>query len=57
MAHSLDPKYYSKEWLQSKERIVPRVAPNKDYEISSNGPSVSKMFPNSNDLKKVIVEY
>ena len=58
LAHSLVPKYYNEAWLQGGGNGVQRLSPNEDEEISINRDKCFKrLFPNSNDLRKVYAEY
>ncbi|CAA3008821.1 pentatricopeptide repeat-containing At1g64100-like [Olea europaea subsp. europaea] len=58
MAHSLVPKYYCEAWLKDGINRMPRIAPHEDQEVSVNRSKCFKrLFPNSNDLKKVYIEY
>ncbi|WCJ18621.1 hypothetical protein M5689_000958 [Euphorbia peplus] len=55
LAHSLNPRYYTNEWLESS---VGRVAPHNDVEISNEmNKCFKRYFPNADDRRKVLVEY
>lgn len=58
MAHSLVPKYYHESWLQNGSNGDRRLAPHEDAEVSANrGNCFLKLFPESNDLRKVYREF
>ncbi|KAG5524531.1 hypothetical protein RHGRI_031254 [Rhododendron griersonianum] len=55
LAHSLNPRYYSDEWLNEGPRRVP---PHKDVEVARERmKSMKKYFPNSMDCPKVNLEF
>ena len=55
LAHSLNPRYYSEQWINGG---VGRVRPHKDAEISQTRMSCfKKLFPAAEDLKRVKEEY
>ncbi|XP_077230410.1 uncharacterized protein LOC143863586 [Tasmannia lanceolata] len=55
LAHSLNPRYYSEEWLSAGSNRVP---PHKDTEIYAERVKCLKMyFPNSADRTKANVEF
>jgi len=55
LAHSLNPRYYSEQWINGG---VGRVRPHKDAEISQMRISCfKKLFPAAEDLKRVKEEY
>uniref|UniRef100_A0A5B7AFB0 BED-type domain-containing protein n=1 Tax=Davidia involucrata TaxID=16924 RepID=A0A5B7AFB0_DAVIN len=55
LAHSLNPKYYSNEWLHENPNRVP---PYKNFEISQERlKCLKRYFSNSEDRTKVTVEY
>ncbi|CAN6182580.1 unnamed protein product, partial [Urochloa humidicola] len=55
LAHSLNPRYYSEQWINGG---AGRVRPHKDAEISQMRMSCfKKFFPVAADLKKVKEEY
>ena len=58
LAHSLLPKYYNEAWLQGGGNGVQRLSFNEDEEVSINREKCFKrLFPNSNDLRKIYAEY
>ncbi|XP_049935506.1 uncharacterized protein LOC116258805 isoform X2 [Nymphaea colorata] len=55
MAYSLNPKYYTKKWL---EGTVGRVCPNQDHEISKNRIScMERLYTDPYVRKQVTSEY
>ncbi|KAL1326255.1 hypothetical protein AAHE18_13G215200 [Arachis hypogaea] len=55
MAHSLNPRYYSPQWLQEAPN---RVAPHQDEEISmERNKCLRRYFPDIEDRKKVALEF
>ncbi|KAL9663773.1 hypothetical protein QQ045_019164 [Rhodiola kirilowii] len=55
LAHSLNPRYYSHEWLTED---ATRVPPHRDAEISmEQRKCFKKLFPNQDDYNKVTNEY
>ena len=58
LAHSLVPKYYNEAWRQGEGNGVQCLSLNEDEEVSINREKCFKrLFPNSNDLRKVYAEY
>ncbi|KAF1881518.1 hypothetical protein Lal_00021497 [Lupinus albus] len=55
MAHSLNPRYYSDEWIQEAPN---RHAPHEDEEIfMERNKCLKKLFRNDEDRKQVSLEY
>ncbi|XP_075659018.1 uncharacterized protein LOC142628868 [Castanea sativa] len=55
LAHSLNPKYYSIEWLSENPK---RVAPHRDYEISMERcKCLDRYFEDGNELSVVKFEF
>ncbi|CAL9222157.1 unnamed protein product [Arabidopsis halleri] len=55
MAHSLNPRYYSSEWLGEENN---RKAPHQDMEITRERKNcIMKYFPNQDERREVNVEY
>lgn len=55
LAHSLNPRYYTDEWLQEDPSRVP---PHKDSEVSRERMKyLKKCFPTSEERAKVNIEY
>ncbi|XP_024164308.1 uncharacterized protein LOC112171343 [Rosa chinensis] len=55
LAHSLNPKYYSSEWLSEDTN---RVAPHKDLEITRERKNcILRYFANEDDRRKVNIEF
>ncbi|XP_038709954.1 uncharacterized protein LOC120004739 [Tripterygium wilfordii] len=55
LAHSLNPRYYSKEWINGAPNRVP---PHKDQEISNErNKCLMRYFPNDEERTKVTVEF
>ncbi|XP_077210351.1 uncharacterized protein LOC143845833 [Tasmannia lanceolata] len=55
LAHSLNPRYYSEEWLSASSNRVP---PHKDTEIyAERVKCLKRYFPNSADRTKANVEF
>lgn len=56
LAHSLNPRYYSREWLGDEDSG--RVPPHRDMEISNERNNcLRRFFPEENERNKVIVEF
>ena len=56
LAHSLNPKYYSREWLG--DEASGRVPPHRDMEISNERNNcLMRFFPEENERNKVVVEF
>uniref|UniRef100_A0A2N9EEB5 DUF659 domain-containing protein n=1 Tax=Fagus sylvatica TaxID=28930 RepID=A0A2N9EEB5_FAGSY len=54
LAHSLNPKYYTEQWLNASPNRVP---PHRDIEISDErNKCLKRYFPNSEDKRKVNME-
>ncbi|KAL1198973.1 hypothetical protein V5N11_004941 [Cardamine amara subsp. amara] len=55
IAHSLNPKYYSPEWLGEENN---RKAPHQDLEVTRERKNcIMKYFPNQDGRREVNVEY
>ncbi|KAK1588743.1 hypothetical protein Q3G72_026578 [Acer saccharum] len=55
LAHSLNPRYYSNQWLNDDPKRVP---PHKDPEVSKERVKCfKKYFRNLNECNKVAIEY
>lgn len=55
LAHSLNPRYYSAEWLNESPN---RVAPHKDLEISAErNECLKRYFPDSEERRRVNLEF
>ncbi|XP_075645513.1 uncharacterized protein LOC142616573 [Castanea sativa] len=55
LAHSLNPKYYSMEWLSENPK---RIAPHRDYEISMEmSKCLDRYFEDENELSVVKFEF
>ncbi|GAV66128.1 LOW QUALITY PROTEIN: DUF659 domain-containing protein/Dimer_Tnp_hAT domain-containing protein, partial [Cephalotus follicularis] len=54
LAHALNPKYYSEQWLNEDPTRVP---PHKDMEINERTKCIRKYFPNLEERNKVNMEY
>ncbi|XP_075636967.1 uncharacterized protein LOC142609272 [Castanea sativa] len=55
LAHSLNPKYYSMEWLSENPK---RIAPHRDYEISmERSKCLDRYFEDGNELSVVKFEF
>ncbi|PWA91238.1 hypothetical protein CTI12_AA092440 [Artemisia annua] len=55
LAHSLNPRYYSKEWLDEDKT---RSAPHTDAEVSQErGNCFKRLFPNADEHRRVLDEY
>ncbi|XP_027351371.1 uncharacterized protein LOC113862485 [Abrus precatorius] len=55
LAHSLNPRYYSEEWLREAPNRVP---PHQDDEVSrERNKCLKRYFPNAEERKNVFVEF
>ncbi|KAL4611970.1 hypothetical protein ACB092_08G164500 [Castanea dentata] len=55
LAHSLNPKYYSIEWLSENPK---RIAPHRDYEISmERSKCLNRYFEDENELSVVKLKF
>ncbi|XP_065849995.1 uncharacterized protein [Euphorbia lathyris] len=55
LAHSLNPRYYTDDWLKNG---VGRVAPHNDLEISTErNKCFRRYFPNRDDRRNILIEY
>ncbi|XP_027364746.1 uncharacterized protein LOC113871850 [Abrus precatorius] len=55
LAHSLNPRYYSEEWLREAPNRVP---PHQDDEVSrEKNKCLKRYFPNAEERKNVFVEF
>ncbi|WCJ24667.1 hAT transposon superfamily [Euphorbia peplus] len=55
LAHSLNPRYYTTEWLEGG---IGRLAPHQDVEISNErNKCFRRYFPNSDERRQVMVEF
>ncbi|WCJ21049.1 hAT transposon superfamily [Euphorbia peplus] len=55
LAHSLNPRYYTADWLESG---IGRVAPHQDIEISNErNKCFRRYFPKADERRQILVEY